>query len=157
MKRLLIALTAGLFAVIPVPAHAQIGWTLQQCRSHYGKEFATDIAYMHLGETNRFQSKVYGIMCDIYVERAYDLFNEKVWNVQYLNISNGKPFPIEVVKKLLRDNFPALTWTQQPTNKDAGDEDEFPWSSGTPGITAVEESNGRGTWILTIGWETCPE
>jgi hypothetical protein len=52
-KKMIIILVACFFAA---NAHAQMGWTLQQCREHFGPEFMPpdgDTHYFHVGPFER--------------------------------------------------------------------------------------------------------
>jgi hypothetical protein len=81
MKKLLLILTVASLSF--ANAHAQIGWTLDQCRKHWGRE---SIATYHLESLNdttySFGSKDFGIHKDVTLDSQ-----GKVNNVCYS--SNG--------------------------------------------------------------------
>ena len=118
-----------------------MGWTLQQCRGHFGAEFMApsgDTHYFHLGPFGR------GLGEHVYISFDPD---GTVGSIQWLKL-DGKAFSEAEVQQRLREAS-RVSWERSPYHEDG----ELNWigkQNGEVIFEANEADNGRKTYILTI-------
>lgn len=127
--------------LLTVSAKAQMGWTLQQCREHFGQEFmpATDgTHYFHVGPFGR------GLGEHVYLTFDPD---GTVGGIQWVKL-DGKAFSEHEIQQRLREAS-RLTWKRTSSHEPG----ELNWTGEQNGkviFDANEADNGRGTYLLTI-------
>jgi hypothetical protein len=126
MKRLLITLIAGLFAV--TTAQARIGWTLDQCRKQYGEpqnngegNDHTGILQKHqfaqaVGKQDQFDGEWFWFITD---EWTLDckFFKGKVVDILY-RPKVGKYIPVSICAELMKKNAGNFEWELSGLPKD---------------------------------------
>ena len=138
MMKLITILAACLLSV---NARAQMGWTLQQCREHFGPEFmpaSGDTHCFHVGPFGR------GLGEHVYITFDPD---GTVGAIQWVKL-NGEAFSEAEIQKCLREAS-RVTWERTP-NHEPG---ELNWTGKQNGkviFDANEADNGRGIYFLTI-------
>lgn len=130
-------------------ARAHVGWTLKECRQHYGKDdqstdLGTDgsiLAY--------FYCPVFGQKVSIRVTFANG--RADATEVEYKR-DTERPFQKSWIKKVLEDNVPGAIWSEGPRRTDGTDstypDDGLTWK--TNGFEGTESNNGRGIYFLRI-------
>jgi hypothetical protein len=153
MKRVFLILLAVL--AIAGSAHAQISWTLAQCRHAWGKDYDEQQLDEPRISTHSFHVKVAGYRCDILVEIGSNYTPFKtVSYVQYTKL-DGKPFPPSVVDLILKKSVPSaktVEWKEKPKNED--EPDKLIWIGTTDDdvpFLANESPNDKGNYVLSIG------
>jgi hypothetical protein len=139
MKTLVLIFTALLS--LSVAAHAQIGWTLEQCRERIGPEFQAangDTHYFHVGPWGR------GLGEHIYISFDPD---DTVGTIQWLKL-DGEAFSEAEIQERLREAS-HVTW-QRRNDHDTGELNWIGVQNRKVIFDANEADNGRGTYILTI-------
>jgi hypothetical protein len=123
-------------------ANAQIGWNLDQCRSHYGHE----MPYEGESDGNKlFTHSVQGIRLQI-LESFSPQGRVHSVSYMYLNDPNLKSFPRTVINELIEASAPDRDWT----GTKRADEDGETWTSVDGSITAKEYTTGHGHWVYAI-------
>jgi hypothetical protein len=139
MKTILLIFAA--MSVLLIAAHAQIGWTLEQCRERIGPEFQAangDTHYFHVGPWGR------GLGEHVYISFDPD---GTVGTIQWLRL-DGEAFSEAEIQWRLREAS-HVSW-QRGRDHDAGELNWFGVHNGKVIFDANEADNGRGTYILTI-------
>jgi hypothetical protein len=134
-------LTLATLASMVMSAHAQMGWTLDQCRRHFGQEFLPaegDNHYFHVGPTGTGKGE------HVYIRLDPD---GTVGNIAWLKM-DGKAFSESEIQKHLKDAS-RVAWLRNSNSE----EGQLHWSgyqNGKAIFEANEGNNGRGIWVLTI-------
>ena len=139
-RKIITEAVVAVSVLAPLMAKAQTGWTLAQCREHFGREFSSDDStyYFHVGPWGR------GLGEHVYITFDPD---GTVGGIQWLKL-DGKAFSEAEVQKRLR-KASNITW-ERATNHEP---DELKWvgiQHGKVVFDANEGDNGRGTYILSI-------
>jgi len=148
-----IAMAVAAFALAIGNVKAQMGWTLEQCRSHFGQcEIEGSTAYF------RLNAKSY------IVEGLHRWSGRQVWltfdpdgavgKIQWLkapgSVYTGEGFSEAEVQQHLREAS-RVSWKR--VNPVPNEEGELSWTGEQHGkviFDANEDDNGRGTVFLTI-------
>lgn len=103
MKKYLVVVAAAVLIV--GTADARIGWTLEQCRSHYGREVKTEPAWCG-GTASGF------IHEGLYI---YAIFSAdgKVADITYFDNRKARPLPQMVQDSLWRMNAEGRVWENE--------------------------------------------
>lgn len=156
------AAAAGL---IPATVSAQMGWTLAQCREHFGKEADVNenLYSFHVGTWGPKPTlsygdgvegtAVYGQWMSYYFpndsSRRLDITFDPDGTVGKIEWSKfRKAFSESEIQQLLREAS-KITWERTSSPES----DELTWIGIQHGKTifdAKESTNGRGLWFLTI-------
>lgn len=137
MEKLLLLVAA---ITIPLIAKAQMGWTLAQCREHFGREFDSDGStyYFHIGPWGR------GLGEHVYISFDPD---GTVGGIEWLKL-DGTAFSEAEIQKHLREAS-NITW-QRPVDHEPGESNWVGIQHGKIIFDANESDNGRGIYILSI-------
>jgi hypothetical protein len=139
MKILLLVCTA--LTSLLVAAHAQIGWTLEQCRERIGPEFHAangDTHYFHVGPWGR------GLGENIYISFDPD---GTVGTIQWIKL-DGEAFSEAEIQQRLRVAS-HVTW-QRRNDHDTGELNWIGVQNRKVIFDANEADNGQGAYVLTI-------
>jgi hypothetical protein len=134
---LILAAMAGFL----IPAQAQIGWTLKQCRERIGLEFHAangDTHYFHVGPWGR------GLGEHIYISFDPD---GTVGTIQWIKL-DGEAFSEAEIQSRLREAS-HVDW-QRRTDHDAGQLNWLGMQNGKVIFDANEADNRQGAYVLTI-------
>lgn len=156
-----------LSTLTPAMAFAQMGWTLAQCRQHFGKEFQYDdhdgTYSFHLGPWGPKQTLHYGEGVEgfaVYMQGLSYLFpNDSCRQIDITFDPDGTVGKIDWIKsrsafseseiqQRLREAS-RVTW-QRTANSEAGELNWVGMQHGKIIFDANESDNGRGLWHLTI-------
>ena len=158
-------LLPALLLLTPAVVYAQMGWTLAQCRKHFGKEYAVkeNTYSFHVGPLGPKPTlnsgdgvegvAVYGQWMSYYFpndsSRRIDITFDPdgtVGKIQWAKF--GKAFSESEIQQRLRQAS-KITWERTSDHES----DELHWAGIQHGkiiFDANESDNGRGLWSLTI-------
>ena len=137
-RRLLLTLLTMATLAMADDAHAQIGWTLEQCRKHWGPQTGIEHPYLDDSLTTTGTSYIFGSLdsgSKIQKEVALDATG-KVNDVYYIGPSEGPGF-LKIAQLL--ENEPGVKWLA------VRDEDR-PFDLGQGG-TPGEQGYRHALWI----------
>jgi hypothetical protein len=136
----LLLMVAGSLTII-ASAHAQMGWTLPQCRARFGQEFLPpdgNTHYFHVGPFGQGQGE--------HVYLGFDP-DGTVGSIRWLKL-NGRAFSEAEIQERLHEDS-RINWSR--VNRDDPDELNLVGTqNGRVIFYANEGNNGRGIYILTI-------
>jgi hypothetical protein len=138
MMKIMMAIAA---LALVTGAQAQMGWTLQRCREHFGPEFmspAGDTHYFHVGPFGR------GLGEHVYLTFDPD---GTVGGIQWVKL-DGKAFSEAEVQQRLK-KASRVSWTRS-ADHESGELSRIGEQNGKTIFDANENDNGRGTYFLTI-------
>ena len=138
MKAIILIFAA--MAALLIAAHAQMGWSLEQCRERIGPEFHAangDTHYFHVGLWGR------GLGEHIYISFDPD---DTVGTIQWIKL-DGEAFSEAEIQQRLREAS-HVSW--QRGDHDTGELNWIGVQNRKVIFDANEADNGRGAYVLTI-------
>lgn len=131
MKKASLALAA--LIILCAQGNAQIGWTLEECKQHYGKLVSEPTKNIDPGVTQyHFKSGAF----DLYVRISA---SSHLVTAMYYSKLDRSPFSMAEISRLLKENGAGLNWSEQKEEQPVSS-DQKSWIGEKNGKTILSAS-----------------
>ena len=90
-------------------AHAQLGWTIDQCRKHYGPN--KDVRWSGATYSTEFRARIHGLLMYMGISFKGTPGEERAYEITYWTDEPGW-LPYAVVSAIIKDN-PSAFWVKE--------------------------------------------